>query len=103
MLPALCFALLALGAASHATGRDVLKAMHDRYAGKWYRTLAFVQYNTATGPDGATTHSVWREYLALPGRCGSSPTRAPAGCSRTTRNSWSRAAVRPRRRPSSIP
>ncbi len=50
------------------TGRDVLQAMHDRYAGRWYRTLSFVQQNTATRPDGGTEHSVWREYAALPGR-----------------------------------
>jgi hypothetical protein len=77
VLPALWCALLALGAAAPATGRDVLKAMHDRYAGKWYRTLAFVQYNTATGADGATTHSVWREYLALPGRLRIEPDSGP--------------------------
>ncbi len=50
------------------TGREVVKAMHDRYAGKWYHTLTFVQQNTATAPDGHTDHSVWREYAALPGR-----------------------------------
>jgi hypothetical protein len=77
VLPAVWCALLALGAASPATGREVLKAMHDRYAGKWYRTLAFVQYNTQTGPDGGTTHSVWREYLALPGRLRIEPDSGP--------------------------
>ncbi len=50
------------------TGRDVVRAMHDRYAGKWYHTLTFVQKNTETSPDGRTVHSVWREYAALPGR-----------------------------------
>src|SRR5437879_13128156 len=42
--------------------------MHDRYAGKWYATLTFVQHNTATRPDDSTEHSTWREYAALPGR-----------------------------------
>src|SRR3989442_122285 len=42
--------------------------MHDRYAGAWYRTLSFVQRNTATRPDGTTEHSVWKEYAALPGK-----------------------------------
>jgi hypothetical protein len=42
--------------------------MHDRYAGSWYRTLTFVQRNTATAPDGAIEHSNWLEYAALPGR-----------------------------------
>src|SRR5439155_1608826 len=40
----------------------------DRYAGKWYRTLSFVQKNTATRPDGSQEHSVWHEYAALPGK-----------------------------------
>jgi len=53
---------------SPPSGRDVIKAMHDRYAGKWYRTLSFVQQNTATRPDGSQQHSVWREYAALPGK-----------------------------------
>jgi hypothetical protein len=55
-------------AAPSVTGRDVVSAMHDRYAGKWYRTLSFVQKNTATAPDGRSEHSVWREYAALPAR-----------------------------------
>ena len=49
-------------------GRQIIRAMHDRYAGAWYRTLSFVQRNTATRPDGTTEHSVWREYAALPGK-----------------------------------
>jgi hypothetical protein len=50
------------------TGRDLLRAMHDRYAGKWYHTLTFTQLNTATARDGKQTHSTWLEYAALPGR-----------------------------------
>ena len=49
-------------------GRAIIAAMHDRYAGKWYTTLTFVQHNTATRPDDSTEHSTWREYAALPGR-----------------------------------
>lgn len=49
-------------------GRAILAAMHDRYVGTWYLTLTFVQRNTATAPDGATEHSTWLEYAALPGR-----------------------------------
>lgn len=54
--------------APSVTGREVVSAMHKRYAGKWYGTLSFVQKNTATGPDGRTEHSIWREFAALPGR-----------------------------------
>src|SRR5216110_725933 len=49
-------------------GHAIIAAMHDRYAGKWYATLTFVQHNTATRPDDSTEHSTWREYAALPGR-----------------------------------
>ena len=54
--------------ASPPDGRQIIRAMHDRYAGSWYRTLSFVQRNTATRPDGTTEHSIWREYAALPGK-----------------------------------
>jgi len=50
------------------SGEDVIRAMHDRYAGKWYTTLDFVQYNTATKADGTQEHSVWHEYARIPGR-----------------------------------
>ncbi len=54
--------------AAPPSGRQIIQAMHDRYTGKWYRTLTFVQQNTATRPDGTKQPSVWREYAALPGR-----------------------------------
>ncbi len=54
--------------ASPPNGRQIVQAMHDRYAGKWYRTLTFVQKNTATRPDGSQEHSIWHEYAALPGK-----------------------------------
>ena len=67
---ALLVALVALLAAPRPprSGRELLRQMHDRYAGHWYGTLTFVQQNTATHPDGSTEHSVWREYAAIPGR-----------------------------------
>lgn len=66
MLPHVLFASALL--ATPPDGREVIKAMRDRYAGKWYRTLTFVQKNTATRPDGTREHSVWREYATLPGK-----------------------------------
>ena len=67
---AMLVALVALLAAPRPprSGRELLRQMHDRYAGHWYGTLTFVQRNTATHPDGSTEHSVWREYAAIPGR-----------------------------------
>ena len=62
------FLLAAAVLATPPSGREILRAMHDRYADKWYRTLSFVQQNTATRPDGSQQHSVWREYAALPGK-----------------------------------
>ncbi|HET7789578.1 MAG TPA: hypothetical protein VFK78_02190, partial [Gemmatimonadales bacterium] len=50
------------------SGEDVLRAMHDRYAGHWFTTLTFTQHNTATRPDGSVQHSTWKEYASLPGR-----------------------------------
>jgi hypothetical protein len=37
--------------------------MHDAYAGKWYRTLTFVQKTTRHRADGTQTTSTWLESL----------------------------------------
>jgi hypothetical protein len=37
--------------------------MHDAYAGKWYRTLTFVQKTTRYNKDGTTNISTWYESL----------------------------------------
>jgi hypothetical protein len=50
------------------TPRGVIEAMHSRYDGKWYRTLTFMQHNTAYHPDSTVEHSVWREWLMAPGK-----------------------------------
>ena len=50
------------------TAEQLLAAMHERYAGKWYPTLAFVQKNTRYLPNGQTDTSTWSEVLSLPGR-----------------------------------
>lgn len=49
-------------------GQELIRAMHDRYAGQWYQTLSFTQNNTATDTAGKETHSVWKEYANIPGR-----------------------------------
>ncbi len=49
-------------------GRALIRAMHDRYAASWYRTLAFTQHNTAFDTAGRETHSTWSEYATLPGK-----------------------------------
>jgi hypothetical protein len=47
-----------------ANGTELLQRMHDAYAGKWYKTLTFVQKTSF--PDGRT--ETWYEAAAIPGR-----------------------------------
>jgi hypothetical protein len=42
--------------------------MHDRYAGKWYRTLKFEQINTFVTQSGGEQKSRWLQHLSVPGR-----------------------------------
>jgi hypothetical protein len=49
--------------ATPKTGTEVLQRMHDAYAGKWYRTLTFVQKTTRYAKDGTTNVSTWFESL----------------------------------------
>ena len=51
-----------------STAQQLITAMHDRYVGKWYPTLAFVQKNTRYLADGRTDTSTWTEALSLPGK-----------------------------------
>lgn len=46
------------------TGVEVLQRMHDRYDGKWYRTLTFIQ--TTSFPNRPT--ETWYEAGAIPGK-----------------------------------
>ena len=46
-------------------GAALIRAMHDRYAGKWYHTLSFVQTTTLSRP---TPHQeTWYEAARIPG------------------------------------
>ena len=45
-------------------GEELISLMRDRYAGKWYKTLTFVQKTTF--PDGKI--ETWYEALELPGK-----------------------------------
>src|SRR5688572_19358360 len=55
-------------APSITTAEQLVAAMHDRYAGKWYPTLAFVQKNTRYLAEGRTDTSTWSEVLSFPGK-----------------------------------
>jgi hypothetical protein len=58
---------LCAGAGVPQTGQDLVRAMHDRYAGTWYHTLSFMQQNTAYLPGDSLEHSTWFERAAIPG------------------------------------
>ncbi len=65
-------ACLALGAAARPvatpTGAEIVQAMHDRYVGKWFKTLTFVQTTTRTKKEGGDTVMTWYESASLPGK-----------------------------------
>ena len=50
------------------SGVDVVRAMHDRYAAVWYKTLSFSQTTTITLPNGGTLQQQWLEAGKFPGR-----------------------------------
>jgi len=48
---------------------QLLAGMRDRYAGKWYRNLTFVQTSTFLRPDGTPSRvETWYEAGIIPGR-----------------------------------
>jgi hypothetical protein len=49
-------------------GESLVRAMHARYAGKWYNTLAFTQKTTRRLPNDSLRVDTWTEYGAMPGR-----------------------------------
>jgi hypothetical protein len=49
-------------------GRELLAQMHDAYAGKWYRTLTFVQKTTINRPGQPEQIQTWYESLLSPNR-----------------------------------
>ncbi len=59
---------IAAAKARTASSRSVIHEMHDRYAGKWYKTLTFQQTNTFFTSGGKEQTSRWMERLQVPGR-----------------------------------
>ena len=53
---------------AYSTGEDVITAMRDRYAGRWYHTLTFRQKTSQLTPKGAWSVQTWYEAMHLPGR-----------------------------------
>ncbi|MGQ0560967.1 MAG: hypothetical protein ACT443_03730 [Gemmatimonadota bacterium] len=52
----------------YTSGDQLIEAMQNRYAGRWYRTLTFVQATTMIAPDGTRRNSIWYEAAQLPSR-----------------------------------
>ncbi len=55
-------------AAKIKNGEQLISAMHKKYDGKWYKTLTFVQKNSAYKKDGGVENSRWYEAMNAPGR-----------------------------------
>lgn len=47
---------------------NLIRAMHEKYARKWYQTLTFAQKTTDYKPDGTTETGVWYEAMQIPGK-----------------------------------
>ena len=56
------------GGAPITDAESLIRAMHGRYAGKWYRTLSFSQQTTRVNAAGQSSTETWVEYGAMPGR-----------------------------------
>lgn len=55
-------------AQSVRSGEDLLRAMHDRYASSWYKTVTFIQKSTTFKADGTSSVETWYEAAAVPGK-----------------------------------
>ena len=67
----LAAAMMAAGAVNAGevnSGEALVKAMHDRYAEKWYKTVTFTQKSTTYNADGTSKAETWYEAALLPGR-----------------------------------
>lgn len=68
-MSALLLLLTALSAGSDPkNGDELVRAMHDRYDGKWYHSLTFLQHNTRYFATDSVQHSTWFERAAIPGK-----------------------------------
>ena len=50
------------------SGSGLVKAMHDRYAGKYLKTMSFLQNNTRYTTTGDEQKSQWYEHIEIPGK-----------------------------------
>lgn len=52
----------------YSSGEELVRAMHERYAGHWFRTATFTQDNTFYHPGDSVSHSQWEHAFELPGK-----------------------------------
>lgn len=57
-----------VSAANITNAEQLVSAMREKYAGKWYKTLVFAQKTTTFKPDGTTEKGIWYEALSMPGK-----------------------------------
>ncbi len=57
-----------LEAQSPPDGAELVRLMHDRYVGKWYRTLSFTQATQRRTAADTLVRETWYESMKLPGR-----------------------------------
>jgi hypothetical protein len=61
LLAACSTQLVGGGTTEPLDGTALLSQMHDRYAGRWFNTLTFIQKTTVRRPDGSEQVSTWYE------------------------------------------
>jgi outer membrane lipoprotein-sorting protein len=67
----LCLALLTssvVSAKGIKTAEDLIGAMRQKYAGRWYKTTTFRQVTTDFDKDGSKKVAIWYEAISMPGR-----------------------------------
>jgi hypothetical protein len=50
------------------SGATLVQAMHDRYEGRWYKTVTMVQKTTVGLPSGGELKQTWYQASQLPGK-----------------------------------
>jgi outer membrane lipoprotein-sorting protein len=68
LLVPMLLAVPASSAGEVQSGEALIRAMHDRYATSWYKSVTFTQKSTTYNPDGTTKVETWYEALLLPGK-----------------------------------
>lgn len=49
-------------------GEDLVAAMRNKYLGKWYKTMTFVQKTIRHKEDGTSSTEIWYEAIGIPGK-----------------------------------